>query len=858
MNVSAVIKSIRNIMRQDKGVNGDAQRLEQMGWMLFLKIFDAKDEELEDMDETGEYVSPIPKEYQWRNWAANDEGITGDELITFIDRKLFPDLSNLKIQDNKRAILVRDVFRGNNNYMKSGQLFRQVVNELNKIDFHASKDRHVFGQVYETILKELQSAGSSGEFYTPRAVTEFMTQTIDPKLGERILDPACGTGGFLTAAIEHIRKSGVENLEQRQQLQNSVHGFELKPLPHMLAVTNLILHDIEVPDIAYEDSLLRNQSIKPKNRVDVILANPPFGGNVDDATAATFPVGFRTKESADLFLVMMVNYLKQGGRAAIVLPDGSLTGDGTKARIREMLLRNCNLHTIVRLPNSVFKPYAGVSTNLLFFERVSSPSEEHEEFSTKEIWYYEHQLPEGSKGYSMTNPIKLEEFEVEKVWWDNRTESETAWKINLSEIIDKAIENAKPHYEKEKELKREAYSLKERISNEKIILKDIDKNQTAKIEKQQEKIKQLESSLQETETKARIEKQTADSIYYAAFDLDIKNPNKVEEDLGDPNKLIDKQDVINNQIEILLNDIEIKLKPALQDSSFEILLTDFKRFIQTCSNASLLRQTILQLAIQGKLTVEWRKENSNIESSEILLKNIKNEREHLIKNKILRRDKPLPIIEESEKSFNLPNNWVWTRIGITHYLLTGATPSTSVQEYWNGDIKWLKSGDVNKGIIKECDGRITEKGLKNSNCKILPIDSVLIALNGQGKTRGTSAILKIEAACNQSLVAIIPVLQNSIIPEFLHYFLSANYMKIRNITGHDKRTGLNMPIISNLVFVLPPYEEQKEILKETSQLLVLCDELEKKIEKRDSYQERIMQAVVQQAFTTKIETVETE
>ena len=483
------------------------------------------------------------------------------ELITFIDRKLFPDLSNLKIQDNKRAILVRDVFRGNNNYMKSGQLFRQVVNELNKIDFHASKDRHVFGQVYETILKELQSAGSSGEFYTPRAVTEFMTQTIDPKLGERILDPACGTGGFLTAAIEHIRKSGVENLEQRQQLQNSVHGFELKPLPHMLAVTNLILHDIEVPDIAYEDSLLRHQSIKPKNRVDVILANPPFGGNVDDATAATFPVGFRTKESADLFLVMMVNYLKQGGRAAIVLPDGSLTGDGIKARIREMLLRNCNLHTIIRLPNSVFKPYASVSTNLLFFERISSPSEEQEEFATKEIWYYEHQLPEGSKGYSMTNPIKLEEFEAEKAWWNNRTESETAWKINLSEIIEKAIENAKPHYEKEKELKREAYSLKEKISIEKTVLKDIDKNQIAKIEKQQEKIKQLETTLQETETNARIEKQTADSIYYAAFDLDIKNPNiEYEEDdiefdvlIGKIEKSFAESSQIVNKIKALID-----------------------------------------------------------------------------------------------------------------------------------------------------------------------------------------------------------------------------------------------------------------------------------------------------------------
>lgn len=553
-------------MRQDKGVNGDAQRLEQMGWMLFLKIFDAKDEEMEDMDETGQYVSPVPKEYQWRNWAANDEGITGEELINFIDRKLFPELSNLKNIENKRALLVREVFGGNNNYMKSGQLFRQVVNELNKIDFHASKDRHVFGQVYETILKELQSAGSSGEFYTPRAVTGFLTQMIDPKLGEKVLDPACGTGGFLTAAIEHIRKSGVDNIEQGQQLQNTVHGFELKPLPHMLAVTNLVLHDIEVPDIAYEDGLLRYQSIKPKNRVDVILANPPFGGNVDDATAATFPVAFRTKESADLFLVMMVNYLKQGGRAAIVLPDGSLTGDGIKARIREMLLRNCNLHTIVRLPNSVFKPYANVATNLLFFERVSSPAEETDEFATREIWYYEHQLPEGSKGYSMTNPIKLEEFEAEKEWWNNRAESEKSWKINLTEIIAKATANAQPHYEKEKELKREAYHLKEKIGNEKSRLKEVDKTNASKIGKQQDKIKALETALQETEAKTRMAKQTADSIYYSAFDLDIKNPNRIEEDLGDPVKMLEKLKTIETEMEGLQNSILAELSTALQNN----------------------------------------------------------------------------------------------------------------------------------------------------------------------------------------------------------------------------------------------------------------------------------------------------
>ncbi len=541
MNVSAVIKNIRNIMRQDKGVNGDAQRLEQMGWMLFLKIFDAKDEDFEDIDETGVYASPIPKKFQWRNWAADDEGITGDDLINFIDRKLFPKLSELPVAHDKRAGLVRAVFSGNNNYMKSGQLFRQVVNEMNKIDFHAAKDIQVFGQVYETILKELQSAGSSGEFYTPRAITEFLTEMVNPQLGEKVLDPACGTGGFLTAAIEHICKSGVKTLKQREKLQNSVRGMELKPLPHMLAVTNLILHDIEVPDIVYEDALLKNQSISYQNRVDVILANPPFGGNVDQDTADTFPLSFRTKESADLFLVMMVNYLKQNGRAAIVLPDGSLTGDGVKARVREMLLKHCDLHTIIRLPNSVFKPYATVATNLLFFERKSSPAEEPDEFSTKEIWFYEHTLPEGMKSYSKTRPIRLSEFDGEREWWDHRAESENAWKVNIEAIIAKAGKNAASHFKKEKKLKQQAREIKDKLGGQKADLKGLDKKKdAAKIKRVQAKIKALEKQLQETEAKARTEKQTGDSIYFAAFDLDFKNPN-----LNTANEVVNINDLLD-------------------------------------------------------------------------------------------------------------------------------------------------------------------------------------------------------------------------------------------------------------------------------------------------------------------------
>lgn len=834
MNINGVVKGIRNIMRQDKGVNGDAQRLEQLGWMLFLKIFDAKDEDLEDMDETGEYASPVPEKYQWRNWAADDEGITGDELINFIDRELFPDLTNLKSTD-KRAQIIRDVFGGNNNYMKSGQLFRQVVNELNKIDFHASKDLQVFGNVYETLLKELQSAGSSGEFYTPRAVVQFMTEITNPKLGEKILDPACGTGGFLTSAIEHIRKAGVDNIEQRKQLQNSVHGMELKPLPHMLATTNLILHDIEVPDISYEDSLLSNQSIKAKNRVDVILANPPFGGNVDDSTASTFPIGFRTKESADLFLVMMVNYLKQGGRAAIVLPDGSLTGDGIKARIREMLLRNCNLHSIIRLPNSVFKPYASVATNLLFFDKVSSPAEEQEDFATKEIWYYEHQLPEGSKGYSMTKPIRLEEFEVVREWWKNREESEFSWKINLADIIEKAVQDAKPHYEKEKELKREAYSLKERIT------------QLKREDKTNGDIEKLQKELQEKEYNIRSAKQTADSIYYGAFNLDFKNPNRVEEYLGDPQLMIEKQDSILSRINEISNDIKDTLKPAFENDKFQLLKEKFERFTVSKSNISHLRQFILQMAIQGKLTNSWRLSNCNIESVAELYEKVKSENEEVKSRYSLRKQKNFLNIQESEKLFPIPNSWAWFRLGQLLFTTSGGTPTRGNTDYWDGDIPWLKSGELTDGLITlEAEEKITELGHKKSSTNLFPKDTLLIAL--YGATAGKLGILTYPSTTNQAICGFYA--NSNIETDYLFYYLWAFRSKILSDSWGQAQPNISQEYLKKFCFALPPHEEQKVIVTKVKQLMSWCDELEKKIEKRDAYQDKMMQAVVKQAFKT--------
>lgn len=442
-NVSGIVKSARKIMRQDTGTGSDELRILQLGWMLFLKIFSDKDKELELLQD--DYTSPIPAELHWDVWAGNDEGMTGDELLHFVDRKLFPTLSNIDLSTgNKRALLVHEVFDNNYNYMKSGIHLRQVINKLNEIDFNNSKDKHVFGQIYESFLGELQSAGTLGEFYTPRAITELMTELVDPKAGEHVLDPACGTGGFLTAVIEHL-KAKASSVAEREAIQHNVKGWEYKPLPYMLANTNLILHDINLPNIRYGDSLERPLSeYRQSDRVDVIIANPPFGGVVSNNNENNFPQTYRTKESADLFLILMIQLLKDGGRAAIVLPDGSLTGDGIKQRIRQKLLEDCNLHTIIRLPNSVFQPYASVATNLLFFTKGEP---------TKNIWYWEHKLPEGQKSYSKTKQIQFAEFDNLKQWWHQREESEQAWQASIETIAAKGhnLDIKNPHKVEEEE-----------------------------------------------------------------------------------------------------------------------------------------------------------------------------------------------------------------------------------------------------------------------------------------------------------------------------------------------------------------------------------------------------------------------
>lgn len=427
MSISAIIKAIQDIMRQDAGVDGDAQRISQLVWMVFVKIFDAKEEEWELMSD--EYNPIIPEGLRWRDWASNDEGMTGDELLDFINNRLFNELKELALDETSdpKAFLVRSVFEDSYNYMKSGTLMRQVINKLNEIDFTTQQDRHLFNDMYESILRDLQSSGNSGEYYTPRPVTQFVVEMVNPKLGDKVLDFACGTGGYLTCALEHLRKQ-IKNVEDERILQESILGIEKKPLPHMLAVTNMILHDIDAPKIKHDNSLTRNvRDYKPIEQVDVIVTNPPFGGIEEEGIQVNFPAQFQTKETADLFMVLLMYLLKDGGRAGIVLPDGFLFGEGVKTAIKEKLLAEFNLHTIVRLPRGVFAPYTDINTNLLFLEKGKP---------TKEIWYFEHPLPEERQGkpYNKTKPITLEEFEREKKWWSNRKESNYALKVSFEEV----------------------------------------------------------------------------------------------------------------------------------------------------------------------------------------------------------------------------------------------------------------------------------------------------------------------------------------------------------------------------------------------------------------------------------------
>ncbi|MBK9265379.1 MAG: SAM-dependent DNA methyltransferase [Polyangiaceae bacterium] len=424
MAIGTTIKTIQDIMRKDTGVDGDAQRIGQLVWMLFLKILDDRETEKETLRKR--YRSPIPDHLRWQAWAGDAEGMTGDTLLDFVNNKLFPELKDLRGHE-PLVLVIRSVFEDAYNYMKNGTLLRQVINKLNDIDFNRSADRHEIGGIYEQILSDLRSAGNAGEYYTPRAVTAFMVERVDPRLGETVLDPACGTGGFLACTIEHLRDKYKKTDADEQTIQASIRGIEKKPLPHLLCMTNMILHQIDAPtQIRHTNALARAVAdYKKSDLVDVILTNPPFGGIEEDGIENSFPAAFRTRETADLFLYLLTVLLKDGGRAALVLPDGTLFGEGVKTRLKERLLRECDLHTIVRLPKGVFAPYTSIKTNLLFFTKGKP---------TREVWYYEHPYPAGVKSYSKTKPMRIDEFGPERAWWNDRKETDRAWRVSIEDL----------------------------------------------------------------------------------------------------------------------------------------------------------------------------------------------------------------------------------------------------------------------------------------------------------------------------------------------------------------------------------------------------------------------------------------
>jgi len=565
MSIGSSIKAIQDIMRKDDGVDGDAQRIGQLTWMLFLKVFDQREEEWEDNFEgRGEaYVSPLPEACRWRNWAKyqiDSEGksapqIAASDLIVHVNETVFPGLRELSLdtidddESRAKATVVREVFVDSNNYMKSGTLLLGVIEKLDEaINFHDFKTRSNLGDVYEKILNDLRSAGNAGEFYTPRAVTHFMVQMVNPILKKRetVLDPACGTGGFLTATIDHFNSQLTDksSAEDKKAIEYCIHGIEKKQLPHLLCTTNMMLHGIDVPSqIEHKNTLSKAWNDWSRNeKVDCVITNPPFGGNEEDGVGTDFPTDLRTRETSDMFLTLIVKkLLKDGGRGAIVLPDGNLFGEGVKAKVKQLLLEECNLHTIIRLPNGVFAPYTAIKTNLLFFTKGKP---------TDTIWYYEHPYPAGYKSYSKTKPITLDEFQAEKEWWGkesngfaDRVESEFAWKVDFKSRELEAEAKAKPHWDKAEELNNQAADLERQA-------KETNGDTKQDLKEQANKLHQ----------KAKNEQSAGDRIFWPIYNLNAKNPNSPEAKIHDPDALLVKFKALS--IEITATEEQLKRELA--------------------------------------------------------------------------------------------------------------------------------------------------------------------------------------------------------------------------------------------------------------------------------------------------------
>ena len=763
-NVSGIVKSIRDIMRKDKGTYGDVQRLEQLGWMFFLKIFDDREQEMELLKDN--YQSPIAKDLRWSNWATDEEGITGDNLLNFVDNDLLPSLKELKNTGNPIISLIKNAFEDATNYMKNGTLLRQVINKVNKIDFNSSEDRHTFGDIYEKLLSELQAAKDAGEFYTPRAVTEFIVERVNPELHEKILDPACGTGGFLVNVIEHLRKKAITENDQKL-LQEAFTGIEKKHLPYILCMTNLLLHGIDIPkNVKSNNTLARPlKDWNSNEKVDAIVTNPPFGGIEEDGIEKNFPGEFQTKETADLFLVLMMRLLKNGGRAGLVLPDSILFGEGVKTRIKEALLKECNLHTIVRLPKSVFAPYTSISTNLLFFTKGKP---------TKEIWYYEHQLPYGVKSYNKTKPINIREFQPIKDWWgtekddfQTREENEYAWKVSYDEIVSRNI------------------------------------------------------------------------------NLDISNPYKNEQDNQNPNELLFQYKEQQDMIQKLRTQLKTILEKANFFQAWKPIKNNFDTVFTTEYSIDQLKQTILQLAVTGKLVPQ----DVDDEPASILLKKIQLEKANLIKYKKIRKTTLPKFLSYKEYLFSLPIGWEWAPIGIIGNIFNGNSISTDVKERKYTNIAgrpYLSTKDIAYGFESLKYNTGVAIPLNESNFKITSKNSVLICSEG-GSAGKKCGITDREICFGNKLYA--NELHGNINPRFiLAFYLTPLFYKqfSQKMTGIIG--GVSVSKFSQIQCPVPPIAEQSRIVAKIDELLDICEKIKENISKKQNTQNRLAESFMKLEF----------
>ena len=756
---SGFIKRIRDIMRMDAGINGDAQRIEQMVWMLFLKVYDAKEDDWELNEDN--YESIIPEDLRWRNWAkadSNGHAMTGDKLLNFVNNTLFPVLKGNDVKEGdtivyegikvapdtpiKKAI-VKSTFEDANNYMKDGVYLRQVIDVIDEIEFDDVKESHAFGFVYEEILRELQSAGSSGEFYTPRAVTEFMALMIKPKLGEKMADFACGTGGFITSWLGQLSKQ-VTDTSAQKQLDDSIYGVEKKPFPYLLCVTNMLLHDIEIPNIYHMNSLKHNLlDYTDDDKFDVILMNPPYGGHEDKSIQGFFPDDLASSETADLFMSVILYRLKKNGRAAVVVPDGFLFGlDNAKVNIKKKLIGEFNLHTVVRLPSSVFSPYTSITTNLLFFDNTKP---------TTETWFYRVDIPSDRKHFSKTKPMELKHFEDCITWWNNR------------EII--------PDGEYFKAQKFTAdYLLNEQGCN-----------------------------------------------------IDLCGYPHEEEEVLAPADLIQKYEEkrasLNAEIDrtILALSASLNGEPVNFDTQGTISacrkMDDLhKRFPED------MKKSILQYAIQGKL-VEQRAEEG---TGEELYRQIQTEKKRLIKEGKIKKEKPLPEIAEDEIPFDIPGSWKWVRVAqivtlnpkndLADDLETSFIPMPCVMDGFRNqhtfEIKLWK--DIKKGFTHFAEGDV-------GVAKITPCfqnrKSVIFRNLKNGYGAGTTELTVVRTINDTVLPEYLLWLFKT------EYFIANG---VKSFTGTAGQQRIHKDYLATCLIPLPPLAEQKRIVTKLDEILPLC------------------------------------